>query len=238
MPITVEIVDIEADQSDLDGVFDYFDSVDQRFSTYKKDSEISRVNRGLTESKWSDEMKEVLELCQQTKNETDGFFDIRHEKQRDPSGLVKGWAIQNAAELLERQGFQNYYVDAGGDIQTKGVNTKDQPWQVGLRNPFNRDEVIKVLAVSGEAVATSGLYIRGPHIYNPHDPKDELAAVASLTVVGPSIFDVDRFATAAYAMGPQGISFIEARPDLEAYSVGQNGLATMTSGFERYVNHA
>src|SRR5579884_2071343 len=114
MPITVEIVDETATAKDLAIVFAYFRAVDERFSTYKQDSEISKINRGeLDEKDYSSDMQEVLELCAQTKQATKGYFDIWHNGRRDPSGLVKGWAIQKAAALLAARGLANYYVEAG-----------------------------------------------------------------------------------------------------------------------------
>src|ERR1019366_1675030 len=131
MPITIEVVGQVAEQ-DLEKVFDYFKKVDNRYSTYKKDSEISRINRGLPKNKWSGEMKTVLKLCEQTKQLTDGFFNIERNGQLDPSGLVKGWAIKNAAKLLADMGYRDFYIEAGGDIQTGGCNVDGQPWQVGI----------------------------------------------------------------------------------------------------------
>lgn len=235
IPITVEIVDEMATEADFSAIYDYFKQVDERFSTYKKTSEISRVNDGLSKRQWSEEMKTVLELCEQTKRETRGYFDIMHEGRRDPSGLVKGWAIRGAADKLAERGLQNYYIDAGGDIQVSGSNTEGKPWRVGIRNPFNREEVIKTVAVSTEGVATSGTYIRGQHIYNPRSSGQEVSDIVSITVIGPNIYDADRFATAAYAMGRRGIEFIEKLPGYEAYMIGQDKQATLTSGFERYV---
>ncbi len=235
MPIAVEIVDETATEADFSVIYDYFKQVDERFSTYKKTSEISRVNDGLSKEQWSEEMKEVLELCEQTKSETGGYFDIMHEGRRDPSGLVKGWAIRGAADKLAERGLQNYYIDAGGDIQVCGRNAEGKPWRLGIRNPFNRDEIIKTVTVSTEGVATSGTYIRGQHIYNPHSSGQEVSDIVSITVIGPNIYDADRFATAAYAMGRRGIEFIEKLAGYEAYMIGQDKQATLTSGFERYV---
>jgi thiamine biosynthesis lipoprotein len=236
MPITVEVVDEPATKADLNAVYDYLIQVDKRYSTYKPESEISRINAGLPESEWSDEMKQVLEMCAETRRQTKGYFEIAREGKRDPSGLVKGWAIHNAAKLLADRGFHNYYVEAGGDIQVSGHNAKGQPWSVGIRNPFNRDEIVKSVAVTTEGVATSGTYIRGQHIYDPHQPGKEINDVASLTVVGPNIYEADRFATAAFAMGANGIEFIESRPGLEGYMINDKGIATLTTGFERYVS--
>lgn len=237
MPITVEVIDGPA-RALIETVFDYFHAIDKRYSTYKPNSEISRINRGLPRAAWSREMQTVLRLCEQTKQATEGFFDIRHHGQLDPSGLVKGWAIHNAAELLDGSGAKNFYIDAGGDIQVRGLNHEHRSWRVGIRNPFDRREIIKTLYVTSEGVATSGIYIRGQHIYNPHDRGSTIESVMSLTVVGPNIYEADRFATAAFAMGPAGIQFIESRLDLEGYLVDAQGVATFTSGFERYVNRA
>lgn len=233
MPITVEVVD-GAKEDDLAAVFAYFTEVDGRYSTYKTGSEISRINRGLPRERWSAEMKHVVKLCEETKQQTDGYFDIAHIGKLDPSGLVKGWSIQNAAGILRRHGFKNFYIEAGGDIQTAGQSADTQPWRVGIRSPFNVDEIVKTIQLSGSAIATSGTYVRGEHIYNPHDGYKPANAIASLSVIGPNIYDADRFATAAFAMGGQGIRFIESLRDLEGYMIDTKGLATMTSGFERY----
>src|SRR5580704_4015172 len=107
MPITVEIVG-SASSKYFDLIFDYFRKVDNRFSTYKSSSEISKINRGLPDSEWSNETKSVLALCQQTNKETSGYFDISHEGKIDPSGLVKGWSIANAAKLLLDEKVNNF----------------------------------------------------------------------------------------------------------------------------------
>src|SRR5579872_4631978 len=119
MPITVEVV-AAADGTIADRVFDYFACVDRRFSTYLRDSEIAALNRaeiGLDEC--SSEMREVLALAEKTRRETAGFFDIRTaDGMLDPSGIVKGWAIRNAASIVAASGFNDFYVEAGGDIQS------------------------------------------------------------------------------------------------------------------------
>ena len=89
-------------------------------------------------------------------------------------------------------------------MQAIGLNGDGQPWRVGIRNPFQRDELVKVLAISDHGVATSGTAIRGQHIYNPWQHGLQFTEVVSLTVIGPSIYDADRFATAAFAMGRSG----------------------------------
>jgi thiamine biosynthesis lipoprotein len=220
----------------LEQVFAYFDYVDRTFSTYKAESEVSRINRGeLSLAQASADVQEIFELAEQTRQETEGYFDIRHNGRYDPLGLVKGWAIFNAAELVRAAGYADFYVDAGGDIQAAGKNDDGQRWRVGIRNPFNLREIVKVLALSNVGIATSGTYIRGAHIYNPKDGADPLTDVVSLTVVGPDVYEADRFATAAFAMGRRGIHFIEKLTDFEGYLIDRNGQATFTSGFGRYL---
>lgn len=234
MPISVVVEDVSAGEAAFKKIYNYFHYVDTKYSPYKPASEVSKINAGLPKSRWSDEMKTVLELCRQTKEQTDGYFDAFHDGKLDPSGLVKGWAINNAAQLLKEAGFKNFYIEAGGDIQVGGRNADGQPWSVGIRNPLKSDEIVKVVRVTTEGVATSGTYIRGQHIYNPRNDK-EIKDVASLTVIGPNIYDADRFATSAFAMGRAGINFIESLDGHEAYMITSDRRATLTSGFERYV---
>ena len=211
MPVTVEIVDASASQASIDKVYAYFEYVDRTFSTYKDDSEISRINRHeLSVEESSADMRTIFDLAEQTRLETDGFFDIRRGSIDDPSGIVKGWAIQNAAEILRQEGYENYYVDAGGDIQAAGKNGQGRKWRVGIQNPFNSQEIVKVLSISDCGVATSGTYVRGEHIYNPKNAGRPVNEIVSLTVIGPNVYEADRFATAAFAMGTAGIHFIEA----------------------------
>jgi thiamine biosynthesis lipoprotein len=234
MPITVEIVDGSATVESILKIFDYFKFIDEKFSTYKTNSEISKINRSeIKPENYSEGMKEVLLLSEETKNETKGYFNISHKDLIDPSGLVKGWAINKAAILLLGEGFENFYVEAGGDIQTCGKNSDGKKWSVGIKNPFDQTEIIKVLLLSGQGIATSGNYIRGEHIYNPFEDSP-INEIVSLTVIGPNVYEADRFATAAFAMGKDGINFIEERKDLEGYVINKDGIATMTSDFEKY----
>lgn len=232
MPITVDVGEM-AGGTLVDMVFDYFAHVDRRFSTYRADSEISAINRGDVPIRdWSGEMTEVLALAEQTKNETDGYFDIRQpDGSLDPSGIVKGWAIRNATGIVRRAGMCDFFIEAGGDVQSFGKNASGKDWSVGIRNPFKGDEIIKIVYPRGRGVATSGSYVRGQHIYNPHEIGCPITDILSLTVIGADVLEADRFATAAFAMGKDGIFFLEETPDLEGYVVDIDGRATPTSGF-------
>lgn len=236
MPISVEIIGEHANAQAIKQVFNYFKSVEERFSVFRKESEISRFNRGeIKKSDFSKDLRTIFRLSEKTKKETNGYFDIKTKKGYNPSGLVKGWAINEAAQILRKKGFKNFYIDAGGDIEAVGKNKLGKKWRVGVRNPFKVDEIVKILSLSNRGIATSGTSMRGAHIYNPHKIGKKIPDIISITVIGPNILEADRFATAAFAMGKEGINFIEKRKGLEAYMIDKNGLATYTSNFPKFV---
>ncbi len=234
MPITIEVMDGNVRETDIEKIFDYFIRVDGKFSPFKPQSEISKINRReINPTDYSPGMKEIFSLAEQTKNQSRGYFDISHKGKIDPSGLVKGWAVYQASGLLKQTGFKNFYVEAGGDIQAYGQNKDGQSWRAGIRNPFKPKEIIKVVELNNAGLATSGTYERDQHIYNPFSDS-LIIEIVSITVLGPNVYEADRFATAAFAMGKDGITFIEQLDGLEGYVVDKDGVATMTSGFEKY----
>ncbi len=236
MPITVEIVDASAHAGAFDEVYDFLNYVDQTFSPYKDTSEVSRINRGeLHPDDACPDMQIILELAEKTRVETYGFFDVWNNGKFDPSGVVKGWAIDEAANLLYMRDFENFYVDAGGDVQVYGKNSHGEDWHIGIRNPFNSDEVVKTVALSEKGIATSGFYNRGRHIYNPLNNDDPMEEVVSMTVIAEDVLEADRLATAAFVMGRDGIRFIEMLPEVEGYMIDRNKQAIPTSGFANYV---
>ena len=236
MPITVEVVSDLATPDLFDGVFAFFATVDANYSPFKPDSLVARIDSGeLSLNAADNEMQDILWLANLTERQTNGYFTVWHNGRFNPSGIVKGWAIYQAAEIVREAGFSDFYVDAGGDVQVYGRNPQAQPWQIGIRNPFDQTQIVKTLSATDCGVATSGFYQRGRHIYNPHAVADPLDEVVSLTVVGPNVFEADRFATAAFAMGREGIHFIESRPSLEGYMIDKTGMATMSSGFSQYL---
>lgn len=228
MPISVEIKTQNAKLFSV--IYDYFDYVDKKFSTYKPNSEISQINSGkLKIENASADMRLIFQLSEQTKKDTLGFFDIYNGKIYDPSGIVKGWAIHKAAEILRTNDVSDFYIDAGGDIQTSGT-----VWTIGIRNPFDRKSIVKKVKIKNLGLATSGTYERGWHVYNP---KTRLGVkdIVSLTVIGPNIYEADRMATAAFAMGHHGINFIDSLNDFAGMVIDQNGIATYSRSFDQYV---
>jgi FAD:protein FMN transferase len=238
MPVIVEIRDEPADESAINDIYDYFKYIDETFSVFKENSEISRINRREIQIKdYSADMKTIFRLAEETKNQTDGYFDIvKPDGLRDPSGIVKGWAIWQAARILMKKNIKNFYVEAGGDIQVGQKADSKTPWRIGIRNPFRVNENVKILKLWNEGIATSGSYIRGQHIYDPHQPDKKFDDIVSITVIGPNVYEADRFATAAFAMGREGINFIEKQKGLEGYAIDRDGIATMTSNFDKYTH--
>lgn len=236
MPITVNIVGLDNNNSLFREVFDYFIYVDNKFSTYKDNSEITQINKHqINKTDYSEDMVNVLDLSEQTKKDTFGYFDININNSLDPSGLVKGWSIWNASKIISSKGYENFYIDAGGDIQANGLNDEGKPWTVGIKNPFKQEEIVKVLSLSNKGIATSGTYIRGNHIINPIN-KSEADDIASITIIADNVYEADRFATAAFAMGEDGINFIEKRSGLEGYMIDKNKIATYTSNFNSFTS--
>jgi len=237
MPISVCVSDAGVREQDLESVFAEFSAIDAQFSPFKPDSEISRFNRGeIAQDAFTPRMREIVGLSEKTRRDTGGYFDInRPDGTVDPCGIVKGWAIRKAARQLAEMGFANFCVEAGGDIQCRGRNGQGAEWTVGIRNPFQRDEIVKVLQPRDHGVATSGNYLRGDHIYNPHTGRYGSDDIVSLTVIGPDVLEADIYATAGFAMGRKGIHFIERMPGLEAYEIDALGMARMTSGLKAYL---
>lgn len=235
MPVIIQIVDDGAKEKDIEEVLEYFQHIDDVFSTYTPTSEISRINAdSLHITDASDEVKKIFSLCDSTREETNGYFDMRKDGKIDPSGIVKGYAIHEAASIVRKKGYSNFFIEIAGDIEVEGKNENNEKWKIGIENPFNRKEIIKVIHLTDAGIATSGNYIRGKHIYNPINEEDA-DDIMSISVIGPNVYEADRFATAAFAMGEKGIAFIENLPGFEGYMIKKDKTATYTSGFDRFI---
>jgi thiamine biosynthesis lipoprotein len=225
----------------LDEVVERLHDADARFSPYRADSEVSRLGDGsLLEANASADLRHVLAACDHLAVVTGGAFDARHHRtdgRLDPSGYVKGWAIEEAAWLIDSAGGRNYWINAGGDIVARGLAEGGRPWRVGIRHPDHADKVAAVLAVSDRAVATSGSYERGDHIADPRTGTAP-AGLRSVTVVGPRLAFTDAYATAIYVMGLDGLDWLSAHADLAdyaAYAITDDDRAVWTEGMDRYL---
>jgi thiamine biosynthesis lipoprotein len=232
MPVTVHVTDDNARHAVVDEVFEDFTLLDQTFSPFIRESAVSMINRGeLRPDDAGQLVNHAIDLCRLYEQATDGYFSAWIDGRFDPSGLIKGWAIDRACSILDTNGYNNYYVDAGGDVQTRGRNANGEPWRVGIRHPVERDKVARVVLASGLAVATSGTYEKGEHILDPHTGRPAHAWL-SFTVAGPDILQADVFATACFAMETAGLEFVSHVAGYEAYAIDNDLQARYTSGFD------
>jgi thiamine biosynthesis lipoprotein len=231
MPIVVDIRDAGSHEAVLDRMFDSLRRVDAVFSTYREDSEISRLDRGelLLEEAQRD-VREVLARCGALREETDGYFDARYAGKLDPSGLVKGWAVDRAADILDEGGLRNYAVSAAGDMRVRGGALPDAAWRIGIQHPRLRDQVAAVIETRELAVATSGEYARGQHVLDPHRAAPP-SGVLSVTITGPDLATADAYATAAFAMGERGPHWTARLRGYEAMSILADDRVLSTPGF-------
>jgi thiamine biosynthesis lipoprotein len=239
IPIIVDVCDQDFDGRKIDRVFDWLRFVDETFSTYRTDSQICRLNRGeLTLQKSDALVRSVVRHCESLREQTAGYFDAwrvgpNGDTWFDPSGLVKGWAIDRAARILETGGARNFCVNAGGDLVVRGHPEDSPGWRVGIQHPQAHGQIAFTLLATDVAVATSGAYERGQHIVDPHTGALP-DGVLSVTVVGPDLGTADAHATAIFAMGTKGPAWA---CELETYAVlviRPDGAVLSTPNFDRY----
>lgn len=224
--VSIDIRDTGIAETIVDAVVAHLHDIDARFSPYRPDSEVSRFGRGeVALDDASQDLRYVLTRCEQLRRESDGVFDVWHHRgdgRFDPSGYVKGWAVEEAAQHLEAAGATAYAINAGGDVIARGVREPGRAWRVGIRHPDRADAMVAVLQVRDLAVATSGTYERGEHIHDPRDastPTD----LASLTVVGRSLALADAYATIGFAMGSEGPAWVARHAGYGAFAVTAEG---------------
>jgi FAD:protein FMN transferase len=209
--------------------------VDATFSPYRDDSDVSRFGRGsLALADCAPELAEVLSACADVSALSGGYFTTTPGGRFDPSGYVKGWAIERAAALLTAAGSAEHSVNGGGDIQCVGDRGAGQPWRVGIADPLRPGLLALVVCGRDFAVATSGLAERGSHIINPHTGQPA-TGLASITVVGAGLAAADAYVTAAFAMGPDARDWLETVDGYEAFAITPGGAAWQTSGFRAYL---
>jgi FAD:protein FMN transferase len=223
---TVFSIDVRSpgvDHAALESTVAWLHWVDQIFSTYRPESQINRLARGeVTLAACAPEVVEILDRCIELEAETDGFFSARANGALDPSGLVKGWAIQRASEMLRAAGSTNHCVNGGGDVQCSGSAAPDTPWRIGIAHPLQPTDLVGVATGHDIAVATSGTAERGSHII---DPRTGIATnvLASVTLIGRRLATTDAYATAAFAMGAVAPDWIRTLPGYQGLVVFADG---------------
>ncbi|WP_244206784.1 FAD:protein FMN transferase [Streptomyces swartbergensis] len=210
--------------------------VDEVFSTYREDSQISRLQRGqLTVGECDPEVAEVLELAAEAERLSDGWFSTSYGGRLDPTGIVKGWAVERAArQLAAVPGVSGVSLNGGGDVQLLGVPGAQRPWRVGISDPLRPGGLAAVISAAGVdelAVATSGTAERGAHIVDPRTGRSAVTDLVAVTVVGPRLTWADCWATAAFAMGSrEGLAWLESLPGVEALLITAGDEVRCTGG--------
>jgi thiamine biosynthesis lipoprotein len=209
----------------------FLQHVDAVFSTYRPDSHVSRLARGeITVADCPPEVGEVLALGAAAERESWGAFSIRLPRPDgslvlDPSGVVKGWAVERAAAALDQLPDTDYCLSAGGDMTCRTLDRDGVPWRVGIEDPADPRRVLAVVPVFTGGVATSGTAHRGAHLVDARTGRPP-AGVASVTVVAGSLTWADIDATAAYAQGENAARWLETRRGRSGLVVWADGTTT------------
>lgn len=225
MPVSIHVRD-PVPTRPLDAAFAWLRFVDATFSPYRTGSEVARIADGrLAEAEASPLVREVLARCEALGSDTGGFFDARAGGRLDPSGFVKGWAVDHVAKLLAAAGARRFCVNAGGDLLVRGGG-----WRVGIRHPRLPRMIACVVELDDGAVATSGGYERGAHVIDPFSGRPP-RGVASVTIVGSELGRADAYATAAFAMGERGPHFTASLREHDAMTILAGDRVLSTRGF-------
>lgn len=215
----------------LDHAFRWLRWVEETFDPDDENSQIFRLNRGQT-LRQVPELIEVLHRCDELSAATDGWFEARMNGRVDPSGYIKGWALERLSRALTQAGAIDHLIDAGGDIRVRGSSAPGKRWRIGVRDP-NTGVVRRILFAHDLAIATSGR----KKIVNPRTGEPQ-QALSSVTVLGPDLGVADAYATAVYAMGPVvGRRFADRLAEEGAYQtliVSQDGQEYGTPGLAAY----
>jgi len=196
-------------------------AADRTFSTYRADSVISRMNRGVPVDT-PPEVADVLAIGAAAERSSGGAFALRRDGVLDPSGVVKGWAAERAAVALAALPDTDFCLSAGGDITCRTGDPAAAPWRIGIEDPRDPTRIVAVVPIRTGAVATSGTAHRGAHIVDARTGRAP-GGLASVTVVGRSLTAVDVDATAAFALGADGERWLTTRGHRAAFVVRTDG---------------
>jgi thiamine biosynthesis lipoprotein len=222
---TITVLGADAHVAEVDRAFEWLRWVEQTFFVFDPDSEITRMSDGrLQIEDASKAVRDVLADCDALSEATGKTFSIRPQQESrprlDPSGYVKGWSVDRAASALSAAGVMRFTIDAGGDILCVGTAPSGTRWRVGIRLPSTPDAMGAVLTIAEGAVATSGTYFRGDHIWRDGTCDDE---TVSATVVGPSLGIADSLAKAIFADQAESLAWMSAFPDYGVALMNDDG---------------
>ncbi|HNQ07585.1 MAG TPA: FAD:protein FMN transferase [Tetrasphaera sp.] len=210
MPISLHVKAIDPERADIAAAaanaFATLRRVDDLFSMWRADSELRRLQAGaITPGECHEWQAEVLDLTLAAEEATDGLFTAWFAREAgrpsyDPTGLVKGWGVEQAAAHLRTVPGISFCLSAGGDMVVgvgRGMRGIAPTWRIGIEDPRVPGRIAATVELTQGAVATSGAAARGAHIVDP-GTGERIARPGSTTVVGPDLMWADVWATAAY----------------------------------------
>ena len=200
-------------------IIDELNRIDYVFSTYKPTSEISLINKDPKRA-WSNEFRDLFNLSDEISNLSEGAFSPNDANGFDFSAIGKGYAIDRIAELLEKNGVNNYFIEIGGEIRAKGSKFSDK-WIFGIERPTNSKKSPYLafnVPSEGVSIATSGEYREPNHIWGK-GPRD----LISVTVATSDAASADAWATALYVLGEEKGLDIAEKNNLEVFFITNNG---------------
>ena len=180
-----------------DEIVAFLHHVDEVFSAFREDSVLRRWHRGETQP--TPELQEVLALAGTVAVLTHGAFDPKWNGDPDPTGVVKGWAVDRAVEKAAAHGVTDLVINAGGHVSTRGSAGNGGPWQFAVTHPDDPSKVVMTVLGHDLNVATSGSA--------EHIRCRSVRTAASATVIGPNLAVADGIATGA-------IAACDAAPDI------------------------
>lgn len=202
----------------LDSAIDFVHEIDHQFSTFKESSEISQLRRKeISIESASERVQTIWRKCEEACELTEGAFDPFQERLGgfDPSGYVKGWAADQIATMAAELGITRLHINAGGDLTVRGGMDEDRAWMIGIQHPKRAGSIAAVIPIRDGAVASSGTYERGAHIYDSSNGAIAIGALAS-SVYGPDGGVADALATALMVAGREGAPWF-LKPELAEY---------------------
>ncbi|WP_431988561.1 FAD:protein FMN transferase [Streptomyces parvulus] len=213
---------------------------DEVFSTYREDSQVSRLARDeVAVGECAPEVAEVLGLAAEAERVSEGWFSTQYRGRLDPTGIVKGWAVECAARRLASAGATGVSLNGGGDVQLLGTPGSGRPWRVGVSDPLRPGGLAAVVSAAGAAelaVATSGSAERGAHVVDPRTGRSAVTDLLSVTVVAPRLTWADCWATAAFAMGSrEGLRWLESLPGVEGLLITAGDEVRCTGGLAAWL---
>tara|TARA_R110000868_G_scaffold204946_3_gene453210 strand:- start:77199 stop:78218 length:1020 start_codon:yes stop_codon:yes gene_type:complete len=169
----------------------------------------------------------------------------------DLSSIAKGWGVDQVGRSLESNGVENYMVEIGGEVRTKGTKADETSWQIGISVPESEDlgSAQKIVLLNNAALATSGDYrnffesngMRYAHVIDPRSGAPALSDIASVSVIEETgdCTQADGLATALLAMGTQLAMQFASDNQMAVYLISHNkdGKFTewMTPEFSKYI---